>query len=88
MTQLTGADIPRIKGLPGGWNPLFFQECQCGHDHDAVVLCERTREDGDHGTRYVTWWVNMDLGGCFNGHYADELEEAMIVYSKRRERLQ
>lgn len=77
----------RSKGLPPGWFVHRFHECQCGHDRDAVVLCERTVDDGDHGTKYVVWWVNMTLGGCFNGHYTDDEFEAVEIYRQRRGRL-
>lgn len=89
QTQEAGEIIRSLKrnGLPPGWHPLRFHECECGHDHDAVVLCERTADDGDHGTRYVVWWVNMQMGGCFNGHYTDDEFEAVEMYRQRRGRL-
>jgi hypothetical protein len=77
----------RQKGLPPGWHPLRFYECQCRHDRDAVVLCERTMDDGDHGTMYVVWWVNMTSGGCCHGHYTDDEFEAVAMYNSRRRAL-
>lgn len=76
-----------IKGFPPGWSVLQFHECKCGRDHDAVVLCERTTEDGDHGLRYAVWWVNMDLGGCYNGDYTDDLATAQRSYDRRKGKL-
>lgn len=76
-----------VKGLPLGWDVLQFHECRCGHDRDAVVLCQRTIEDGDHGTQFVVWWVNMDLGGCFNGEYVDDYTSAMCEFNRRKARL-
>lgn len=79
----------RLKGmgLPPGWDSLRLDECQCGHDHDAVVLCRRTVDDDDHGTEFVVWWVNLEMGGCFNGHYTDDEFEAVAMYEQRRRRL-
>jgi hypothetical protein len=81
------AAFPHIKSFPPGWEIIDFHECGCGHDRDAVVLCERTVEDGDHGTRYVVWSVNMELGGCYSGSYQNHLEDARRVYDERKSRL-
>jgi hypothetical protein len=75
------------KGLPVGWHPLRFYECRCRHDRDAVILCERTMEDGDHGTKYVVWWVNLVEGGCCNGHYTSDEFEAVAMYNSRKRSL-
>lgn len=77
----------RIPGLPQGWDVLQFHECRCGHDRDAVVLCERIVDDGDHGTQFVVWWVNMTMGGCFNGDYTNDMSIAQRSYDRRKERL-
>jgi hypothetical protein len=89
QTQEAGDIIRSLRrnGLPSGWHPLRFHECECGHDRDAVVLCERTVNDANHGTKYVVWWVNMTLGGCYNGHYTNDEFEAVEIYRQRRGRL-
>ena len=90
QSQFEGMGITtmlRKKGLPAGWYAHRFYECKCRHDRDAVVMCERTTEDGDHGTRYVVWWVNMQMGGCFNGHYTDDEFEAIALFNSRKKRL-
>jgi hypothetical protein len=52
-----------------------------------VVLCRRTTEDGDHGTEFVVWWVDMIHRGCFHGYYTNNQQEALVCYEQRRRTL-
>ena len=71
-----------LKGLPYGWSiQRFFQNSR--DPRSCVVLCERTVQDGNHGTKYVVWWVNDVEGGCFHGLYTDEAHKAGAEYGRR-----
>ena len=75
----------RVKGLPPGWDVL--QHFHIGEHRDAVVLCQRTVEDGDHGTQFVVWWHNAIEGGCYSGKYVDSYTDALAEFNSRRRRL-
>lgn len=45
-----------------------------------VILADRGR---GHAHRFVTWWVNLDLGGYCCGHYIDDEAEAYADFANR-----
>lgn len=67
--------------LPPGWKLLDRRDCSCGHE--AIVLCEKA-DDRPHDTQYVTWEVDLRMGGCYHGRYTDNLEEAKLSFATRR----
>lgn len=87
MHQFEHGWHPPIKGFPAGWEIVDFYRCSGPPHRDAVVWCQRVVEDGDHGTRYVVWDVNMIEGGCYHGSYVDRREEAQLEFTRRKGRL-
>ena len=86
MATPTSRANARVPGLPGGWNVIQYAEA-INDPRDAVVLCQRTVEDGDHGTKYVVWDDNRVEGGCYNGKYEDTYTGAMAHFNTRKGRL-
>lgn len=79
LNQLT------VKGLPAGWRVLQMAR-STQHPQDAFVLCERDphREVGDN---FVTWYANLEMGGCSSGHYHESLRDAEADFNRRKANL-
>lgn len=72
-----------VKGLPAGWKILQFARAP-NHPQDGIILCERTIDHPDpNDMPYVTWYVNLEMGGCHHGHYFDRRATAELDFSDR-----
>lgn len=70
-----------VKGLPAGWKILQFRRAE-NNQQDAIILCERDpRRPGE--VDFVTWYVNLEMGGCHHGHYIDSRSSAEYDFTKR-----
>ncbi len=72
----------KVKGLPAGWRVLQLARGQ-NNPSDAFVLCERDPPE-DAEMNFVTWRANLEMGGCFLGHYFDNLRSAESDFNKRK----
>lgn len=79
MIQAT--NHPQIKGFPPGWRILKHKMCPCARE--AIVLCEKD-DARPHDTQYVTWEADLVLGGCYHGHYTNDLAQAEADLVQRR----
>lgn len=74
-------DHPQIKSFPPGWKIIAHKMRHCGNE--AIVLCEKSDGRQDD-TRYVTWEADLVNGGCYHGHYTEDLVEAQRDLAERR----
>jgi|ERR1043166_7488564 hypothetical protein len=75
-------NFPRIPGLPGGWTVHLFGQSE-REPRQAVVVCQRARDDTQADSDWVCWRVNMVEGGCHIGHYKHSAREAELVFEER-----
>lgn len=66
--------------VPPGWRILERRDCTCGRE--AFILCEKSDQRPDD-TRYVTWEADLVHGGCYHGHYTEDLDEAKADLANR-----
>lgn len=71
-----------VKGLPAGWRILQMAK-SANNPQDAYVLCERD-PPRPHDMNFVTWYANLQMGGCHLGFYVGTLDQAERDFAKRR----
>ena len=67
--------------VPAGWT-IIASKAYSQHPDDghlSVVLCR-----SQHRDEWVTWLGNSSCGGCGNGHYFRDAEDALTDYVRRR----
>lgn len=80
LSEAFQAAIPHFPKATGMEVINFFQSNR--HPRDAVVLCRRAENETSE-EEYVTWVANMVEGGCHNGFYFAEYEDALYSFKSR-----
>lgn len=71
-----------VKGLPAGWRVLQMAR-STQHPMDSYILCERDPPRKDD-MNFVTWYANLEMGGCVHGNYFDSLRDAEADFNRRK----
>ena len=74
-------ELPVIPGFPRGWKIIEAYQ-QTGTPRLWIVLCEKT-DNRPHDEQYVTWRADTEGGGCYWGHYNDDLGKAREDFASR-----
>jgi hypothetical protein len=74
-----------VKGLPAGWKILQLKRDN-NNPQDGYVVCERDPST-EQDLNFVTWYANLEMGGCHQGHYFETRHEAEADFAKRTKHL-